>query len=271
MSKVLIISPKGGCGKSTFAFQILAPFFFNKKKEKTIVVDLDQANNEHKSYSRSSIIELQENTINDLDPLLAVIKRNVIIDTGATTLALKALEKIDEIDLINSIDLFAIPITRGKQSTSSALDMYETIKELKSDAKICFILSDVYSTEEYPLEMQFIDFLGDKIHSTYLDHEQGKFDELKNSDPKISYLAIPQTPALYWSNQFGLTAYEFADKLSEIQAKREQLLDEVEKSPTKQADFKLSSYKVQLAKRCRNFRKNVLEDNLFKNLEQVLR
>ena len=270
MTKVLVISPKGGCGKSTFCFQILAPFFFERDADKSLILDLDTENNEHKTYTRSKLFDAVELSLKNLDPTTFITKQNLIIDTGAANLASKTLKALDEINFLKKIDLFCIPMTRGKQAMSSALDIYDEIKELNESAKVCFILSDCYDEEDVPLEMQFIKFLGDKKHILSLDKEQGKFDELKKTDPQVSWIRIPSSPCLYWVSEYALTAYEFADNLTDLEQKQEQLAVELAESPENKAAYGLATYKVILAKRCRSFRKNVLKDDVFKSLEKVL-
>ena len=83
-------------------------------------------------------------------------------------------------------------MTRGKQANASALKMYDVIKELKPDAKICFVLSDCYDEDEVPLEMQFVKFLGDKKHmvSAKTEKEIGDFDKLKEKDPTFFLVGV---------------------------------------------------------------------------------
>ncbi len=270
MSKVLVTSPKGGCGKSTFCFQILAPFFFERDADKSLILDLDTENNENKTYTRSQLFDAVEMSLKNLDPAKFMTGKNLIIDTGAANLASRTLRALDEINFLNKVDLFCIPMTRGKQALSSALDVYDEIKEMNETAKICFILSDCYDEEDVPLEMQFIKFLGDKKHILSLDKEQGKFDELKKTDPQISYIRIPSTPCLYWVSEYAMTAYEFADNLNDLEQKQDKLAEELGVSPEMMAAYSLATYKVMLAKRCRSFKNKVLKDDVFKSLEKVL-
>ena len=58
--KILVISPKGGCGKSTLCFQILAPYIFDRTKEIPIIYDLDNANSETETYSGSKILKAEK-------------------------------------------------------------------------------------------------------------------------------------------------------------------------------------------------------------------
>ena len=272
MSKIIVISPKGGVGKSTFCFQFLAPYLFNRDKKELKIIDLDNANSEGKIYTKSDLFFSESISVNKIDPIIAVSEGNLIIDSGAAKLAKETIEKIDEINLIENIDLFCIPLTRGKQANASALKMYDIIKELKPEAKICFVLSDCYDEEDVPLEMQFVKFLGDKKHilSAMPEKEIGDFDKLKEKDPNVSWIAVPDSPCIYWVSEFGMTAYEFANKLQTLEQKQKELAAEVSKNPDKKIEFRTSTYKVMLAKKCRNFRKKVLEENFFNEFKKIL-
>jgi hypothetical protein len=272
MTKILVTSPKGGVGKSTLCFQFLAPYLFNRDNKKLKIIDLDNANSEAKIFTKSNLFSPETNNINSIDPLIAVSDENIIIDSGATTLAKETIEKIDEINLIESIDLFCIPMTRGKQANASALKMYDIINELKPDAKICFVLSDCYDEDEVPLEMQFVKFLGDKKHmvSAKIEKEIGDFDKLKEKDPDVSWITVPSSPCIYWVSEYGMTAYEFAEKLQTLEQKQKDLAKEVSQNPDKKTDYMASTYKVVLAKKCRNFRKKVLEEKFFNEFKVIL-
>ncbi len=269
MTKVLVISPKGGCGKSTFAFQFLAPYFYNRDNQKSLLIDLDNANNESNSFTASEIIESKECNINEIDMRIALEKRNVIIDSGATSLAQKTLRQFIDTNLIDYIDYFAIPLSKGKQATSSALDIYTEIKKYKTDAKVFFVLSETDNIHKYPLEMQFLNFLGDKIHCCYDDLEEGEYDKIKKQDPSVNYISIPYDPCLPWVSNFGITAYEFADKKEMLKERQKTLVREAMTDPTKCPALDLTTYKLMLVAKCVEF-KNELLEKTFNNLDQII-
>ncbi len=268
MTISLICSSKGGCGKSTLCYQFLAPYFYARTKNKPLILDLDKANNEFDTFSASSILESKECDLSNLDTDVLFGERDIIFDTGATSLAKQALDLLDNKGHFEFIDQVFIPITSSKQACSSALDTYDAIKRYKPDAKICFILNAYDDLEECPLEIQFIHFLTDSKHFLSTKGELGEFDLLKQSDPNVRYLAINRYGCLSWGSHLGLTAYEYASKVDDIKAKIVQAIKEIRQDPSKRVKYDLLSNRLDLAKHCKKF-KDFLENDFFKQLDEV--
>ncbi len=270
--KILVISPKGGCGKSTLCFQILAPYFFDRSKNIPIIYDLDNANSETETYSGSKILKAEKKSLSDISPDFFTQPETIIFDTGATTLAKKVLDDFSEKRILKHIDLFMIPLTRGEQSADSAFHMYEAIKTENKNAKICFVLSNVYD-DDTPLDVQFLTFLGDKRNNAYVkedgadfDPEKGLFDDCKGS----SYLAIPECSSFSWGQIFGKTVYELADKVEDFDKQADDLSMKIN-SPIDKKNYALACNKFKLAKRCQRYRKEILEAKVFKELDEILK
>ncbi len=274
MTKIFVSSSKGGVGKSTLCFQFLAPYLFNRDKKKSILVDLDKTNSETKVFIKSELYDVKELSSKDLSslPLLVNADENLIVDTGAAEGSLKALETIDNVSLIDNIDLFCIPISRGGQAEASALSMYASIKELREDAKICFVLSDYLDIDEIPLEVQFRRFLGNKTYrlSTKIENITGDFDRLKKEDPLVSWISIPQVPCLILASEFGFTAYEFSNKLEELDKKQKDLAKAVAKQADKNDEYLVTVRKTLIAKQCRRFKNRIFEEKFLKDLKEIL-
>ena len=270
--KILVISPKGGCGKSTLCFQILAPYFFNRSGNIPIIYDLDNANSETETYSGSEILKAEKKSLSDVSPDFFTQSETIIFDTGATTLAKKVLDDFSEKRILKFIDLFMIPLTRGEQSADSAFNMYKAIKDENKNAKICFVLSNVYD-DETPLDVQFLTFLGDKRNNAYVkedgadfDPEKGLYDECEGS----SYLAIPECSSFSWGQIFGKTIYELADKVEDFDKQADDLSMKIN-SPIDQKHYTLACNKFKLAKRCQRYRNDILEAKVFKELDEILK
>lgn len=268
--KILVISPKGGCGKSTLCFQILAPYFFNRYKKVPLIYDLDNANSETETYSGSKILIAEKKNLSDINPNFFTSPDSIIFDTGATTLAKKVLDDFSEKRILKHIDLFMIPLTRGEQSADSALNMYEVIKAENKTAKVCFVLSNVYN--DTPLDIQFLTFLGDKRNNAYVkeegedfDPEKGLFDDCIGA----TFIAIPECSSFAWSQIFGKTVYELADKVEDFDKLADELSMKIE-TPVDQKRYTLACNKYKLAKRCKVYRKEVLE-KVFNDLDKILK
>lgn len=270
--KILVISPKGGCGKSTLCFQILAPYFFNRTKNVPLIYDLDNANSETETYSSSKVLRAEKKNLSDINPDFFTSKETIIFDTGATTLAKKVLDDFSEKRILKHIDLFMIPLTRGEQSADSAFNMYEVIKAENKNAEVCFVLSNVYD-DDTPLDVQFLTFLGDKWNNAYVkeegsdfDPEKGLFDECKGSN----YLAIPECSSFSWGQIFGQTVYELAEKVEEFDKRADELSMKID-TPADQKKYALACNKFKLAKRCQRYRIEILEEKVFKELDKILK
>ena len=270
MAYYYICSPKGGIGKSTFCYQYVAPYSYIKTQKKPLILDCDNANREFETFSKSSILESRECNLSDINNTNIFFEdRDLIFDTGSTTLCQKALNNFYEIGAIDNIDHFFIPLTTGTQSFSSAIDVYNAIKGYKADAKICFILNSQYDINELPLEIQFIDFLGDQKYFLTSNNSIGRFDELKKEDPNVNYLVINFVACLFWTNSLNLTAFEYADKVNFINTKVSDALKKAKQDPSLIPHYRLASNRLRLAKQCQKFR-NELEQNFFKKLDEVL-
>ncbi len=270
--KILVINPKGGCGKSILCYQVLAPFFFSRTKKIPLIYDLDIANSETETYSESKILKSEKKKLYDVQSDIIFNKETIIFDTGATTLAKKVFDDFDEKRILKYIDLFMIPLTKGEQSADSAIKMYETIKQTNKDAKICFVLSNVYD-DDTPLEVQFISFLGDKYNYAYVKEEGADFDPEKgliDEYPDASYITIPECSSFTWGQLFGKTVYELADKLEEFDRNANELAKSLADNPANQKKYKLANNKYRLAKRCSRYRTEVLEAKIFKELDNLL-
>ena len=268
--KILVISPKGGCGKSTLCFQILAPYFFNRTNNIPLIYDLDNANSETETYSNSKILRAEKKTLADINPNFFTSSDTIIFDTGATTLAKRVLDDFSEKRILKHIDLFMIPLTRGEQSADSAFNMYQSIKEENKNAKICFVLSNVY--DETPLDIQFLSFLGDKHNNAYVKDEKSNFDPEKGFYDDCSnafLLAIPECSSFEWAQIFGKTVYELAEKVDEFDQQADELSLKIE-TPYDQKKYNLACNKFKLAKRCSRYRKDVLDQNVFKELDKII-
>lgn len=270
--KILVISPKGGCGKSTLCFQILAPYIFDRTNEIPIIYDLDNANSETETYSGSKILKAEKKSLSDISPDFYTQSESIIFDTGATTLAKKVLDDFSEKRILKHIDLFMIPLTRGEQSADSAFNMYEAIKAENKNAKVCFVLSNVYD-DDTPLDVQFLTFLGDKRNNAYVKEDESDFDPEKgliDECEDATYLAIPECSSFSWGQIFGKTVYELADKVEDFDKQADDLSLKIN-TPIDKKKYALACNKYKLAKRCQRYRKDILEAKVFKKLDEILK
>ena len=53
---IIIPQTKGGVGKSTVAMQVIAPYLYKKHGKKVTYIEIDDENNDSKSFTRTQIV-----------------------------------------------------------------------------------------------------------------------------------------------------------------------------------------------------------------------
>lgn len=263
-----IASAKGGCGKSTFCYQFLAPYLFSNSENKPLVIDFDIANKEAETFCKSTILDCLNCRLIDFDESYFLGEQDIIFDTGATTLAHETLKHFKNKGYLDQITKFFIPLTTGIQACSSALEMYTAIKSYKDDAQICFVLNTQYDKDMLPLEIQFPNFLEDTKRVLSAEIKEGKFNALKGSDPTVSKVVINFEPCLFWSTHLNLTAFEYALRADDLKEKVSQFFKDSKKDPSLLGKYKWATQRFFLANQCQEFRSD-LEDQIFKQLDEV--
>lgn len=267
--KVLVLNPKGGTGKSTFSFQILSPYFYSKYKENPLVLDVDDQNQESKTYGRSEIIDTKKILTSNIKRQDLCGDRNIILDAGASISSKEIIDLLVESGSLNKITFFAIPITQGTQPTKLALDMYNYIRKFNEKGRILFILNN-YNVE-YSLTQQFPSFLGDKEFEIYTQENKkiGIYDKILDEDSNVSYIAIPNVGCLFWSSYYGKTTFEFAENEDKYDAE----LNRIETNSPQNInspEYKNLEAKKILAHRSKRFRNEILEEKIFLDLDKFL-
>ena len=83
---IIIPQTKGGVGKSTVAMQVIAPYLYKKHGKKITYIEIDDENNDSRSFTRTEIVDkrmLGTNKITDLDELKNKDKIELKIDSKA--------------------------------------------------------------------------------------------------------------------------------------------------------------------------------------------
>lgn len=194
--KFIVINTKGGCGKSTTAIQILAPYLFERNGKKEIeLVEFDSQNMNAATYSNSEIFKAKYVDITrEIDGYLCDLltsEKDTIFDIGGNRSATDFLEKLGSMSsvFLELVDVFFVPLGMGEQDALNAKKTAQKIREIKPSTKVIFVLTQ--SLPEYDLERAYRFFFdGDDMRKTQyltLEHRPVEIDD---------------------SNVYGCTVYE---------------------------------------------------------------
>lgn len=246
--KILVVSTKGGVGKSTISMQLVAPYLYEKSGCNPIkYYECDDTNRDINSYGATSLI--QRNLVSVMSPMLreeifdiATQDETVCIDVGGNNTAKRVIDALDESGGLSFIDLVLIPTLDGEQDMVNALDTYEYLKEIDEDLKIIFVLNRL--KDRNFIKEQFDHFFGDSrgVFTNFLSAEKRiEQVELEN------YIVMEDSDVIRYSRRFGLTVYEIAKIEKEY-------LSDIAKS----SDPKVASFKHYMSRASKKYYKNIL-------------
>lgn len=216
------INNKGGAGKSTLMSQILPPYLFEKNQEKVTLIEIDDENNDSVVFSKSKTVNcsiLPTAQIHKIDEIFFDTK-DTLIDVGGNktaTIFLKEMKKIQEYENIT----WFIPLGAGEQDNQNALETYNNIKEMHSEANIVFVLSNVKSSD---IEWEFLHFFGNE----YLNTEMAIMRQIDD----VMYITVNAADIINNSRTFNKTVKDIADNPIDFRSKAKE-----EKDPGKRRKF----------------------------------
>ena len=257
--KILVVSTKGGVGKSTVAMQLVAPYLYENNAERAIrYYECDDTNKDIYSYGATSLINRHLVSINSpklREDIFDIVTQPepVCIDVGGNNTARTIMDALNESGGLPYIDLVLIPTLDGEQDMINALKTYRYLKSMRTDIKIIFVLNRV-KNRAY-VTQQFDHFFGDSrgIFKNFL--EAKKF--ISSEELKL-YNLLEESNVIRYSRRFGLSVYEIAkiqkDYLNDISQKD---------------DPKIASFKHSMSKMCQKYHSEVLCKN-FDIMDQKL-
>ena len=234
--KILVVSSKGGVGKSTVAMQVIAPYLYTKNQNKPInFYEFDDENIDSLSYGGSALtvrepIDVEEFILMDKFIDILSSDKPCCIDVGGNKSTSICLEVLNDCGMGYELDLAIIPLLDGEQDAINAMKTYKQLKNINSDMKILFALNKV-NNKKY-LKEQFENFFGDT---------RGIFDDenaiVKHIDKKEkdSYIVIQNSDTIKFSRKFGTTVFEIANQNKDF--------DTEFKSANKEKEKKLVAFK----------------------------
>jgi len=246
--KILIISTKGGVGKSTISMQLVAPYLYEKNNNRAIkYYECDDTNKDISSYGATKLIKRALVSIGSpmlREQILKIVTQNepTCIDVGGNNTAKVIIDALDESGGLGFVDLVLIPILDGEQDMLNAIHTYKRLKKINEDIKILFVLNRVKDISF--VKLQFDHFFGDTrgVFKNFLSAK----DYIHRSELQ-HYISFTESDAIRYSRRFGLSVYEIAN------IKKASLQDILHSN-----DPKVASFKYYLSKSCKKYKEEVL-------------
>ncbi|BCD68412.1 ParA family protein [Nitratiruptor sp. YY09-18] len=261
--KVAVINTKGGVGKSTISMQLIAPYLYQKSQNPVSFFEFDDENEDSISFEKSKLVWLErigvagQDLREELRDIL-LLENNIVMDIGANKTAVYIMDALVDSGMIYALDAVVIPLMDGELDATSALNIYQRMKNANPDIKTIFALNRWNETRE--LESQFDIFLGDKYG--FFD-TKGLINYVDEKDR--NYLVLADSDAIKYSRAFGLTLWEFAKEPMDID---KELKDAIAKGASKD-EIKRLSFKKSLKTDCEKYSERVLKP-AFAKLDEVL-
>lgn len=204
---IIIPQTKGGVGKSTVAMQVIAPYLYKKHGKKITYIEIDDENNDSKSFTRTEIVNkrmLGTNKLTELDELILMDDNHeVIVDVGGNKTSSLVLDEIKKVGTFGNVK-WIIPLGDGELDGKNAIATMKKIKRIEEnpDKNVLFALNRAISMEPEYIEEQFINFFGHK----YIDSNSVICDFVK--DP--NYFSVKNDKVITMSRYLGSTVWEMA-------------------------------------------------------------
>ncbi|PZP13029.1 MAG: hypothetical protein DI602_07340, partial [Aliarcobacter butzleri] len=150
---IIIPQTKGGVGKSTVAMQVIAPYLYKKHGKKITYIEIDDENNDSRSFTRTEIVDkrmLGTNKITDLDELILMDdKHEVIVDVGGNKTSSLVLDEIKKVGSFGNVK-WIIPLGDGELDGKNAIATMKKIKKIEKNPEdnLIFALTRSISMDE---------------------------------------------------------------------------------------------------------------------------
>lgn len=257
--KVLVVSSKGGVGKSTVSMQIIAPYLYEKNnKQKISFYEFDDENIDSLSYGASFLstresIDVEEFII--MEKFIEILSKDefACIDVGGNKSTSLCLETLNDCGMIGEIDLFVIPLLDGEQDAINAKKIYQKLKSIDSSLNIAFALNRVKNKKF--IEYQFDNYFGD-IRGIFDDGES----LVHIVDKKENFICIEDDDIIKYSRKFGMTIYE-------ISTQERDFISEF-KGANEEKQKKLIAFKNYVYQHSKKYVENTI-DECFKKLDFI--
>lgn len=263
IKKVAVVNTKGGVGKSTVSMQLVVPYLYQKTNIPVSYFEFDDENEDSISFEKSKLIWLERVSVAGKDLReevrdILLLENNIVLDIGANKTAVYVLSALIETGMIYALDSVVVPLMDGELDATSALHMYQKVKNANPDIKVVFVLNRWNENRE--IESQFDIFLGDKYG--FFD-TKGVINYIEEKDR--NYIVLADSDAIKYSRAFGMTLWEFATTQMDIDC---ELKEAIHKGASKE-EIKRLSFKKALKSDCEKYYERILRP-AFAQLDAIL-
>jgi len=262
-SKIAVINTKGGVGKSTISMQLIAPYLYQKSQNPISFFEFDDENEDSISFEKSKLVWLErigvagQDLREELRDIL-LLENHIVMDVGANKTAVYIMDALVDSGMIYALDAVVIPLMDGELDATSAISIYQRLKNANPEIKTIFALNRWNENRE--LESQFDIFLGDKYG--FFD-TKGVINYIDERDR--NYLVLADSDAIKYSRAFGITLWEFAREPMDVDA---ELKEAIARGASKE-EIKRLSFKKSLKSDCERYNERILEP-AFRKLDEIL-
>jgi hypothetical protein len=213
---IIIPQTKGGVGKSTVAMQVIAPYLYKKHGKPVTYIEIDDENNDSRSFTATKIVNkkmLKTNHLSQLDEMILMDDNHeVIVDVGGNKTSTLVLDEISKVGTFGNVK-WIIPMGDGELDGKNAIATMKKLRKIERNStdNLFFALNRAISNEQDYLEEQFINFFGHQ----YLGSDSTITDFVK--DPR--YFAVKNDKIITMSRYLGSTVWEMAHNNTDFGAK----------------------------------------------------
>ena len=148
----ILVSTKGGVGKTTIATNIISGFLHSKTNQVIDILEVDN-NNVSNSLKSSTVVNFKSfNLLQGEDKiaehLFKVLDgKNAVVDAGGGDDSLKVIEIVANLMMIDD-SVFYIPFLKNKSGMKNVIQTYKAIRLHSESAKIVFVFNQVSELKE---------------------------------------------------------------------------------------------------------------------------
>lgn len=200
----VVVSTKGGEGKTFLSLQILPILFLDKNIN---IFEVDNNNNSQKMIENSQKISFKSFKIDDgLDAIDEIEFNNMlsqddsinIIDAGGGDDTVKLLQILKEKELFGLT--YIIPLSNNISNVDNALQTINTISDFDEDAKINLILNKCPSFDFEDIKLKFKSFFGSESFGL-----PSRYEEFQDKIQNLNYVTETDLPDIISSkHQYSL-------------------------------------------------------------------
>lgn len=253
--KIVVISNKGGVGKTTSSNELFAPFLaFENSMRASIVYEFDEENMHGAKYINSDCVRFSPQKVTGInleERLITILldESHAVIDIGSNKSTTYFLDALEKSGLDEAVSLVAIPLSDGEQDSLNARNIYRKVRAMNREIPIIFILSRYNKSRE--LEYQF-----DYFFESVLPYVE---DKDKN------WIVMNDSDTIKFARREGKTIFELSYEKRDYKEQMKNAL----KNMNSPEQVKELSRRVKLYKNCIEYRKDILTP-AFNKLKEII-